>query len=1315
MKRAKTQRGMIRILGLASLIACATLILAASFAPSAFALSANAPQLCVGSPLAPPDCTAMGTCPTAPTNGTCGTDNGSSFPSGTLSSTDPNLCAAGGGTVSGFTGTGPWTWQCVGANGGSTATCSASLPQVPAMCGPASAAGPTATAPSGAANLCSAGTAPNPATATQSGSSWVWICYGANGGANVSCSEPVQPTLNGICGTDNGKSYPAPPDPAALTGTDPNLCASGTLASFTYTGTGWTWNCNGGGLPPGTNASCAASVGINGVCGTVPGTCTAGTVSNVSDNGTTTTWTCNGTGTGTSASCSSPDQLNGACGSANGVSSATAPTTGLCTAGTASAVTSSGGNWVWTCNGFGGGTNASCSAPQTCVSTGCAASSTITCGTAYVDNCGNACGIGTQCASGTCDTGTGTCGSVSCTTGCTGSVCTIANGGTITLTGHISYQKSFNSTGATWPSPLPAMGIGSVFTGNAWGAHLGYFGMSEPFTCSAACGSGDVYCHAIGGTDPYCDESFYTTALGTSLWTETEIFTLTNDGSNPGKNFLLGEQCNYLGQVMPGYYMTTDPTYGGCADTWDVTTCTAANTIPPPTYYWHQASYATPSTCPSTCQQTYTYECWCIGVGCAVNAPAASPGTDCTSNGVPMPGPTSCYGGSCPTCWKVTTTPCLFSSGACNEDTASSTVSYATFCSSTPMCTSTSGFSCDSPSEVACVADGYPSTDPNCGGTPVNGVCATPPNGGTYSSSSSIPTPLCSSGTPSTISGSGPWTWTCYGSGTGATNDTCTATKSGAGPTCGTANGGSYSTAPTTNLCSDGSTPAVTSSGGNWVWTCGTNSCKAQDTSGSGGCISTGCADPSTIACGQAYADNCGNPCGYGTSSTSCAASTPTCVTDQGTPFCDDACDARCQPSSPGFLWSGSCVSGSGVCTDMGGHGKGSCAGGLPYCCCTNDGACSPSPCPDPGAFACGVPIMNDCGEICGTGTLGCNSSGTNASCGASPGTCASGGTAGSVSSSFVQTMSSYGMIDSWTCTASGGSTAACSFTYTATCPSWTTCTNYPSPSTVCGQSCATTPVCTGTDGNTYPMTDCYPYVSPPPTLSQYCNGGTCTFSPPSCGTAAGVPSTSAPASNLCASGTAGTVTSTGSGSNIVWFWTCSSGTVISCTAPYQSPLGPSCGTANGGSYSTAPTTNLCSDGSTPTVTASGGNWTWTCGTNSCSATDTCVSTGCTGASTQPCGVQYATDNCGNPCYGTSATACSTANINNTVCNTLDPSSAPYCDDACDYGCDKNWGLGGTCYTISCGPTGVGAPHSYGGGCPLPGDLSRAAVNCCCE
>jgi hypothetical protein len=54
--------------------------------------------------------------------------------------------------------------------------------------------------------------------------------------------------------------------------------------------------------------------------------------------------------------------LNGACGPSNNTSLSSAPTSGLCASGTASAVTGTG-PWNWSCAGSNGGSTASCSAP----------------------------------------------------------------------------------------------------------------------------------------------------------------------------------------------------------------------------------------------------------------------------------------------------------------------------------------------------------------------------------------------------------------------------------------------------------------------------------------------------------------------------------------------------------------------------------------------------------------------------------------------------------------------------------------------------------------------------------------------------------------------------------------------------------------------------------------------------------------------------------------------------------------------------------------------------------------------------------------
>src|SRR5579863_9681835 len=126
------------------------------------------------------------------------------------------------------------------------------------------------------------------------------------------------------------------------------------------------------------------------------------------------------------------------------------------------------------------------------------------------------------------------------------------------------------------------------------------------------------------------------------------------------------------------------------------------------------------------------------------------------------------------------------------------------------------------------------STDP----TPVKGACGAS-NG---ASLSSAPTAnLCTAGTASTVSGAGPWSWSCGGA-NGGTTATCSA-QLAAQPVngaCGASNGASLSSAPTANLCTAGAASAV-SGAGPWSWNCGgsnggtTATCSATVQSASGG------------------------------------------------------------------------------------------------------------------------------------------------------------------------------------------------------------------------------------------------------------------------------------------------------------------------------------------------------------------------------------------------------------------------------------------------------------------------------------------------
>ncbi|CAN5185272.1 hypothetical protein BH11PSE11_BH11PSE11_19530 [soil metagenome] len=73
--------------------------------------------------------------------------------------------------------------------------------------------------------------------------------------------------------------------------------------------------------------------------------------------------------------------VNGVCGTANGVASSFAPTTNLCSVGSASAVSSANGSYSWSCAGTNGGTNASCSANWQTTSGGGTGTAVVTGGT----------------------------------------------------------------------------------------------------------------------------------------------------------------------------------------------------------------------------------------------------------------------------------------------------------------------------------------------------------------------------------------------------------------------------------------------------------------------------------------------------------------------------------------------------------------------------------------------------------------------------------------------------------------------------------------------------------------------------------------------------------------------------------------------------------------------------------------------------------------------------------------------------------------------------------------------------------------------
>ena len=115
-----------------------------------------------------------------------------------------------------------------------------------------------------------------------------------------------------------------------------------------------------------------------------------------------------------------------------------------------------------------------------------------------------------------------------------------------------------------------------------------------------------------------------------------------------------------------------------------------------------------------------------------------------------------------------------------------------------------------------------------CETIPTNGVCG-PGGGWSYPNATEVnDAGLCASGvaSPTSVSGSGPWSWSCNGTG-GGSDTTCNATVGTNNPVCGSANNGSYPNAAAVNaagLCSNGGpSPSSVSGDGDgagWFWTC---------------------------------------------------------------------------------------------------------------------------------------------------------------------------------------------------------------------------------------------------------------------------------------------------------------------------------------------------------------------------------------------------------------------------------------------------------------------------------------------------------------
>lgn len=599
------------------------------------------------------------------------------------------------------------------------------------------------------------------------GTYWRWDCEGTPTRATATCTVANSTTNSGTpqCGTANFGRLVSMPSTSA------QLCAGGTPTAIGGTGTEaspWNWTCNGSGS---AYTSCLAyrdGTQLNGVCGSSNGyvatdsSWSPGTGSSVCDNGTQLTaagvvsisggweWNCAGENGGADQYCSASfPSVIGACGFANDTAGTTPPDPAnlpsLCTRGTPSAITHGSDYalgrtaWHWNCEATkpcNGDYHCACekidvSLPQT-PHCGPAAYGTITgLYTATNPPRGGFCELGSaiigvpvwdaaqlrwewQCQ------------------GLSGGTTRNCTTSTALKNGACNYGLSFVVT----PSiPLPANAC-------QW---------SQAAINKTISGATYTYqCPGVnGGTTANCAASYDAAGIvGVCGYPQGQLL---STGTAPAT----GTLCSSGTPINQGFNSTQNRRYE-----WD-------------------------------CRGSSTAFVYCnVYVGAQQGVCGAANGTQQSSQP---------SGGA------------LCSYGTASAVTSASSVWYWT-------CQGMAGTA-----PKACNA-----TSSGGSGSGTNGACGSA-NG---SQTSVTPTSnLCNVGTATSVTGIGPWTWSCLGS-SGGTTAACIATRpAGAGPgACGAADGTTIPSRPNINLCTSGNPTSVAGSGP-WTWDCigtTTASCSAE-------------------------------------------------------------------------------------------------------------------------------------------------------------------------------------------------------------------------------------------------------------------------------------------------------------------------------------------------------------------------------------------------------------------------------------------------------------------------------------------------------
>jgi len=657
------------------------------------------------------------------------------------------------------------------------------------------------------------------------GDAYWWKCDGLYGGASSDwCLIHIK--VNGVLGTANGHTY-ASSDTSWGSYTQ---CSAGSSSNTTFPAAGGStsWTCNGlwGGTNSGTGIAYRATTVVNGSCGTANAhgytstseidtaaeRCAAGSFTSFTDNGSSWSWACAGVGGGTTANCSANKV---ACGTYHNTIRRDQPSTNLCAYGTNTTLNLSNNIWYWSCTN-NPGVNAACYTYKT----SCGSSNGGSFPTAPSTNL---CIYGTASSVTTGETTfTWTCTgndslAVSCSaTRVVGTSCFSCGGLTCTETtdGAYTVHKYTGVGTCAWTTPLNVTSAQLLIVGGGGGGAEGYSGSSF----GGSGGAGGLLTGTLTGLS-----GSYNVVVGAG---GAAAAASTSPGS-PGGNSSFGSYIGYGGGAGTRTSIGGNGgSGGGSLQAPGSATQTTQGTL---TGYGNRGGYGSAN--------------WLVGggggaggVGGDNNAYAAN-GMSSSITGTAI---TYALGGW--TCGGTITAGLGNGGGGCdyggngyakagssgtviiryltpvviNGTCGSSNNGNFSTAPSTNLCSAgtASAVSGAGPWTWTCAGSGG-GTTANCSANKiVNGVCGSS-HGGAFSTAPS--TNLCSAGTASAVSGAGPWTWTCIGAYTGTTAN-CTAYVAADGA-CGSSNNGTFQTAPSTNLCSAGTASAV-SGAGPWTWTC---------------------------------------------------------------------------------------------------------------------------------------------------------------------------------------------------------------------------------------------------------------------------------------------------------------------------------------------------------------------------------------------------------------------------------------------------------------------------------------------------------------